>query len=66
MDDRHPHLRVLPSVTVGSPTSVDQIEVCVRVEEPEPRPGGITRRRYTVTVQPDGSELVDDVEEWIE
>lgn len=34
--------------------------------EPGPEPEGVLRRRYTVTVQPDGSELIDDVEEWHE
>jgi hypothetical protein len=39
-------------------------------EEPpgdsESEPAGVLRRRYTVTVQPDGTELVDDMEEWEE
>jgi len=34
--------------------------------EPEPEPASVQRRRYTVTVQPDGTELVDDIEEWTE
>ena len=43
-----------------------------RVEPEEPpvesasEPESVLRRRYTVTVQPDGSELIDDVEEWTE
>jgi hypothetical protein len=33
-------------------------------DESESESEGVLRRRYTVTVQPDGSELIDEVEEW--
>jgi CheY-like chemotaxis protein len=36
--------------------------------EPEPRPASEPRlrRRYTVTVEADGTETIDEVEEWVE
>jgi hypothetical protein len=45
---------------------VDPIEASVHAVEPDPGRAAVTRRRYTVTVQPDGAELIDDVEEWQE
>lgn len=44
----------------------DPIEATDPVAEPEPEPASITRRRYTVTVLEDETEVIDDVEEWIE
>jgi hypothetical protein len=50
---------------IESHTSADQIEASVRVDEPGLASGDVLHRRYTVTVQPDGSELIDDIEEWV-
>jgi hypothetical protein len=64
MDDPRPRLLLLTGhgdSRPGSPTAVPEAAA-----EPEPEPASVLRRRYTVTVQPDGTELVDDVEEWTE
>ena len=64
MDDRLPRLRLLfghadsPNDTSTGAPAADA--------EHEPEPASVRRRRYTVTVQPDGTELVDDIEEWVE
>lgn len=54
-----------PPEPAGS-TSADPTEARVLVAEPDREPAGVLRRRYTVTVQADGSELVDEIEEWEE
>lgn len=74
MDDRtfsRPRLRLVSSAQLDwddhmHRTSADPTGATVRVVGPEPEPGKRLRRRYTVTVQPDGTELLDDMEEWEE
>jgi hypothetical protein len=64
MVDRPPdrlHLRLLHSDE--SYATADEL---LAVDEPVIESGQVLRRRYTVTVQPDGAELIDDVEEWSE
>lgn len=61
MDDPRPNLRMLFGHRDRSPIAVPEADV-----EPEPEPASVLRRRYTVTVQADGAELIDDVEEWTE
>lgn len=63
MDDqfsRRPHLRLLPPPETPEP--IAEADALPDVSEP----ASVLRRRYTVTVQADGSELIDDVEEWTE
>jgi hypothetical protein len=61
MHETRPHLRLLsPDET---PITADEL---LAADVPASEPGQVLRRRYTVTVQDDGTELVDDVEEWVE
>lgn len=54
------------SLVWSQPSTPDPTEVSEPVAEPAPESASVQRRRYTVTVREDGTELIDDMEEWTE
>lgn len=54
------------SLVWSQPSTPDPIAAIEPDAEPVPEPASVTRRRYTVTVREDGTELIDDMEEWTE
>lgn len=55
------HLRLLHPDE--SPATADEL---LAEDVPVIASGQVLRRTYTVTVQDDGTELIDSVEEWVE
>jgi len=52
--EERPHLYIVPPP--------EEEEKSLTLEAPE---GKVLHRRYTVVVEPDGTEYVEDIEEWL-